>query len=607
MQFVETPVLQRPVIGQMTGFIETIDHRVGGGARLIVLLKSVDGVESRDIPLRTRISIRSGSGLAAGDFIEAKVRLLPLPQPVRPSGYDFARDAYFKGIGAVGSVLGKAEVKEPPDGMPLGLRLTAAIDRARNALTDRMYQSVGGEAGGVAAALVTGKRGYIPEEANTVLRAAGIYHIVSISGLHMVIAAGLVFGLVRGTLAAFPVLALRWPLKKIAAIVAMVAAFAYCLFSGAEVATQRSLIMTLAMLGAIVAERSALSMHNLAIAALVVLALSPESLIGPGFQMSFAAVAALITLASGLNVSWLNRPRGHWFVRAGFFCVRYALALITTTIVAGLATAPFSAFHFQTATPLGIIGNSLALPLVSLIVMPMGTLGVVAYPFALDAPVWQVMGWAISRVMEVSQWVASLEGAVVHMPAFGANGIILIAFALIVATTMVTPLRFFAVIPLLAGLAFASSPERFVSFIDREGRSAVVKGNDGEFFVVGQANSFLIEQWLRADGDGRDPNEVKANKFSRCDVSGCVGEGIVTVAVAKRPEAFREDCLRADVIVSRYRAPESCQARVIIDRDRLAHHGAAAIKLTANETLEVEYVRQGLSSWPWQLQAEAFR
>lgn len=168
----------------------------------------------------------------------------------------------------------------------MGLQVTAAIDRARNALTERIYRSVGGEAGGVAAALVTGKRGYIPEDANDVLRAAGIYHIVSISGLHMVIAAGLVFWLVRAFLAAFPVLALTWPLKKIAAADSMVAAFAYCLFSGAEVATQRSLIMTLAMLGAILAERQALSMHNLAITALIVLVLAPESLISPGFSCS---------------------------------------------------------------------------------------------------------------------------------------------------------------------------------------------------------------------------------------------------------------------------------------------------------------------------------
>lgn len=607
MQIVEAPVLQQPVIEQMTGFIETIDHRTGGSARLVVLLKSIGTIAPDQLPQRARLSIRSGAGLNAGDMIEAKVRLLPLPQPVRPSGYDFAQDAYFKGIGAVGSVLGKAEAKALPERPPVGLQVTAAIDRARNALTERIYRSVGGEAGGVAAALVTGKRGYIPEDANDVLRAAGIYHIVSISGLHMVIAAGLVFWLVRAFLAAFPVVALTWPLKKIAAAAAMVAAFAYCLFSGAEVATQRSLIMTLAMLGAILAERQALSMHNLAIAALIVLVLAPESLISPGFQMSFAAVAALITLANGLNVNWLNRTNGTWFTRTAFAIFKSALALVTTTVIAGLATAPFSAFHFQTATPLGIIGNSLALPLVSFIVMPMGTLGVVAYAFSLDTPIWQIMGTAISWVMQVSQWVASLDGSVLHLPAFGAGAILLIALALIVATIMATPLRFGTIAPLLAGVVIASTPERYVSFIDREGRSAVVKGHDGNFFVIGPANEFLVEQWLRADGDGRSASETKESKTSRCDSSGCVGEGVVTVAIVRRPGAFREDCRRADVVISRYKAPEGCKAPLVIDRDRLAQYGAAAVKLTSGELLVVEHVRNGLSSWPWQLPAEAFR
>ena len=209
-----------------------------------------------------------------------------MPEAARPGGYDFARDAYFNRIGAVGSLTGKVEIRAPPSAPPYDLALNAAIDRARNALTRRIADVIGGQAGAVAAALVTGKRGLIDDDTNQILRGAGIYHIVSISGLHMVLAAGTFFWLARALLALSSFAALHWPCKKIAAVVAMIGATAYCVFSGSEVATERSLIMILVMLGAILIDRPALSLRNLALSALIVLAREPETILGPSFQMS---------------------------------------------------------------------------------------------------------------------------------------------------------------------------------------------------------------------------------------------------------------------------------------------------------------------------------
>ena len=270
---VEAPVVRRTLIAPLTGFVETVEIRPQGG-RILLRVTALDELPEGERPERVRVSVKDASSLRPGLHISAKARLLPPPKPVRPGGYDFARDAYFRGIGAVGSLLGPVRIAPEEREAGWDLKLAATVDEARNVLTQRIAEAVGGPAGGVAAALITGKRGLIEEETNDVLRAAGIYHIVSISGLHMVLAAGSFFWLTRAILALAPAAALLWPVKKVAALAAMAGAVAYCVFSGSEVATERSLIMTLVMFGAILVDRPALSIRNCAIAALIVLAAS---------------------------------------------------------------------------------------------------------------------------------------------------------------------------------------------------------------------------------------------------------------------------------------------------------------------------------------------
>jgi competence protein ComEC len=383
---VAAPVLTRIVIVPVTGFIAAVEDRAQG-KRLLLRVTDMKDIPEAERPRLVRVSVRDGEGLSAGQFIGGTARLLPPPQAAWPGGYDFARDAYFKGIGAVGSFTGAVRRIDPPVSPNLSWRIAASIDEARNALTQRIAASIGNAAGGVAAALVTGKRGLIAEPTNDVLRAAGIYHIVSISGLHMVLAAGTFFWLARALLALAPGIVLLWPVKKIAAVAAMTGATIYCVFSGSDVATQRSLIMTLVMFGAILVDRPALSMRNLSLAALIVLAREPEALLGPSFQMSFGAVAAMTALVPLMHRRTRERAPGTVLERGALWMGRAALGLVTTTLVASIATAPFSAYHFQNSNPYGLIGNALALPLVSLIVMPSAVLGVLAYPFGLDRPI----------------------------------------------------------------------------------------------------------------------------------------------------------------------------------------------------------------------------
>ncbi|MDP4024063.1 ComEC/Rec2 family competence protein [Methylobacterium sp. NEAU 140] len=599
---VAAPVLARTTIAPLTGLIEALDEREEG-ARLVIRVESLGDLAPEVRPLRVRVSFRKAPPLRPGDAIAAKARLLPPPEAARPGGYDFARDAYFQGIGAVGSLVGPITVRPAPDA-PLRLRLAAGLDAARNALTRRIAEGGGGQAGAVAAALVTGKRGLIAPGTNDALRAAGIYHVVSISGLHMVLAAGVVFWLVRAILALVPHCALRWPIKKIAALAAMAGVTAYCAFSGWDIAAERSLVMTLIMLGAILVDRPALSMRNLALAAFVALAREPEGLLGPSFQMSFGAVAGLIACARLID--------GRLFAREGAGRLGRALALglsavagtLATTLVAQVATAPFATYHFQTLQPFGLVGNALTLPLVSLAVMPCAVLGVLAYPFALDGPVWWLMGRAVAGMLAISEWIAGFGRANVVVPAFGTGALALLAAALLLATLPVSRLRRLALAPAALGLALAALPARYDVYVDRQGSGAAVRGADGRLQALGRPSAFVLEQWLRADGDGRRASAV-AEAGARCDRLGCTArlpDGRA-VALVRDRRAFPEDCARAAVLITPLSAPPTCAGPLVIDRRALAAHGATALR-AGPDGFTAAYARASPRAPPWRERPE---
>ncbi len=572
---IAAPALARLHVGKVTGFVEALEQREKG-VRLLVVVTDMPGVHPQQRPRRIRVST-AATTLKPGDHIVATARLLPPPGPARPGGYDFARDAFFRGIGAVGSIAGKVALAPAPVPQSRQLAWSVAIDQARNALTERIATIGGGQAGAMAAALVTGKRGLITEPTNDDLRAAGIYHIVSISGLHMVLAAGTIFWLARALLALSPGIALFWPVKKIAALAAMFGATAYCVFSGAEVATVRSLIMTLVMLGAILVDRPALSMRNLALAAIIVLLREPEALLGPSFQMSFGAVAALIAFAE----RWQERPPDAaaaswpWPLRPLWLS---AVGIIVTTLLATAATAPFGVYHFQTFNPFGLLGNALALPFVSLIVMPAAVFGVLAYPFGLDWPAWALMGWASGLVLQLAHWVAGIERSTMVLPAFDPVALALFALALLWLTLWTTALRFLAALPLCAGLALASDPTRPDILIERDGSGILVRGAEGRLVLAGKPSRFVLTQWLHADGDSRPPDDATLREGAACDARGCVirlKDGR-NVAYTKDRVAIVEDCQRADLVVTPLHVKGTCTAR-LIDRAALARDGATAL------------------------------
>jgi competence protein ComEC len=369
--------------------------------------------------------------------------------------------------------------------------------------------------------------------------------------------------------------------------------------------------MTIVMFGAVLVDRPALSIRNLSIAALIVLTREPEALLGPSFQMSFGAVAAMMALVplmqrrqrEGAPASLLERGLA-WIGQA-------MLGLVTTTLVASIATAPFAAYHFQSLNPYGLIGNALALPLVSLVVMPSAVLGVLAYPFGLDRPVWQLMGAAVSQVLDISAWVGGFSGSTIVVPALGVGALIFLSIGLIVLTLPASSLRWLALVPAGAGLAFAVAPHRYDIFIDRDGAGAAIRNAGGQLTLVGRPSDFVAEQWLRADGDARAVDDVSLKRDARCDSAGCVvaaADG-QWIAFVQEFGAFEEDCRRATVIVSRLEAPPACRASFVLDGKVLKERGATTLRFST-EAVELRSVRKGRELLPWAgaetLHAEAF-
>ncbi len=597
---ISAPIVEHTLIAPTTAYIETIDDHKGG-SRLLLRVLEIEGVSAHSTPVRVRVTMRTRSPFVSGTTIKAQLRLMPPPAPSEPGGYNFSRDAYFDQIGAVGSVMGRLE--RAPDAMQIALRarLNAMVDRARNQLTDRIIARVGQSTGPVTAALVTGKRGQISEAINEDLRNAGIYHVVSISGLHMVLAAGLFLWSLRAFLALFPAIALHYPIRKWAASFALFGALAYDIFAGSEVATERSLVMIAVILIAIIFDRPALSMRNLAIAALIILLREPASLLGPSFQMSFAAVAAMIAVYERpLGGSIKDQmERNGWLDQA----LKIILTMVVTTFVASLATDPFSLFHFHRLNPYGLFGNALTLPIVEFIIMPMSLLGVMAWPFGLDLPFWWLAGQGVWVMMQSAHYVSTLSGSAIYLPAFSGAALLCVSASLVWLTLWQSWIRWGGLIFACIGIVLAVQTPRPDLRLDAHGQSLSLRSSNGLYEILNQqANPFGVSQWLSADGDARSPYDPNLMGTSRCDRAACVAvlaSGHV-LSFVKEASALREDCHRADIIVTPLRVDTQCQGPdLILDRNFFDLYGASQISFGTEGEPILTSERGPMTDRPW--------
>ncbi len=593
-------VLARPMFSvALTGFVETRDIREKTD-RFVLRVVSMESPRDNTKLERVRLSVKKGTAPDVGSFVELKARLMPPLGPQRPGSYDFGRDLYFQGIGASGFVMGAVKTREPPAAGGLALRYAAFMQGLRDAIDARIRTTLDGDQRAIATALLTGRRDAITTPVNDAMFISGLGHVLSISGYHMAVVAGVVFFTVRALLALSQTAALHWPVKKLAALAAMLGATAYCIFSGADVATERSLIMTLVMLGAILVDRPALSMRNLALSAIIVLLREPEALLGPSFQMSFAATLGLVALVQIGLPNLLASPDHSVTARVALWGGRELMVLMLASLVAGLATTPYAAFHFHRVTPYGLLANLAAMPVVSAVVMPAGLLGLVAMPFGFDGVFWAIMGFGIDWMILVTQWVAALPGAVGRMAAFGTGPMIAASAGIILLGLLRTPLRWSGAVLLVVASVWAVRVPQPDVLVSADGRNIAVRGGDGRLHLMHSAkDAFLVKEWLAADADARAATDASLGEGVSCDPSGCVTQaaGGGFVALATRPEALADDCERAVLIVTARPAPQGCAAAVI-DAERLRRHGALVLRRT-KDGFAIDAVKPGGVDRPW--------
>ncbi len=580
-----TPILGSQISTELTGRVVLVEEQANGRTRLTLDVLGTARPSLRYAPERVRVTARSVPGdVRPGEVLRGIVRLIPPAGPVRPGSYDFAFQSYFNGLGAVGFFLRDPQRVENGEPLSLGVKISAGIEALRQTIADRIRAVLPAPEGEIAAALIAGVRAGIPEAVNEDLRVTGLAHVLSISGLHMALAATTLMGSIRLLLACFPNFAARHSVKKYAAGFALAGTAFYLLLAGDQVAANRSFLMIAVMLTAILFDRAALSMRNLAIAAVCIILTAPHEVMGPSFQMSFAATAALVAGYAGWSQLRRDRPPPplprSLIARIRRWLLLLILGSVATSILAGGATAIYSAYHFQRVSPLSFVANLLAMPIIGIAVMPSAVAALITMPIGLDFVPLTVMGWGLTLMLLVAQWSASISppDAVGIVPA---PTVALATLALAIACFTTTRWRLLAMpLVLAASVAFAArtAPDVFVS---EDAKLIGLMTENGELAVNRKRpNAFAVEDWQRSASAAAlvTPKDDSAEGF-HCTETGCTFAGSRQPRVTWLAEGsvVEPHCATADLIVVddatvESRCPEPTQ--IVTKRD-LALMGSA--------------------------------
>ncbi|SEQ82053.1 competence protein ComEC [Faunimonas pinastri] len=590
----EAPQIERVITADISGRVVEADHKDGRRPRVVLDRLVIQGLPTARTPGAVRLTLSPKAELPdAGDRVALKARLMPLAGPSIPGAYDPRASAFFSGIGGSGFAFGKMRVLPDAGGGSPGIW----IERLRGWLLERLNESLPADTRGMAGALLVGERDGITAKVTQDLQAAGLSHVLSISGVHMMVVAGAAFFAVRALLALWPGLALNRPIRSWSAIAALAVITIYLALSGAAVSTVRAYVMAAVVFLAVLVDRPALSMRNIALSVFIVLAIQPESILGPSFQMSYVAVAGLIAAWA----AWSRRERteiaADGSVLPGLAAFRKVkrevFAIGMTTLVASAATAPIAAYHFQEFSPYSLLGNLLAMPVVDFVVMPAGLVALLVIPFGLEqVPLW-FMGHGIRITQDLAAWVGTLRGATMLTPSIPTLSLAIVMAGFLWLVLWQSRWRLLG-LPLIA-LGFVLMPllQRPPDLVvTPNGRTVAVRLDSGALGVAGsRPGSFAIEQILGKEGPARPPSDHLRDGWS-CDREACVAIARtgVTVSQVLDPAAFAEECGRADIIVTPLEAPPLCAARLIIDGPKL--------KRTEAQTVRFKKGEEGQASWP---------
>ncbi len=559
--------------GAIEGRIVKVDRSASDALRLTLDRVRLEGVSRGRTPERVRVALHGTQGFVdpePGVTVILTGHLSPPGGAVEPGGYDFRRQAWFQRLGAVGYTRTPVLALAPHDGRAWELW----IYRLRMRLSHAVPDALPGPVSGFAAAITTGDRSGISEESYDALRASNLAHLLAISGLHMGLLTGFVFAAIRLALAALLRAALIWPAKKIAAAGALAAGAVYLMLSGGNVATERAFIMVAVMFGAIFADRRAVTLRAVAVAALIVLTLKPEALYGPGFQMSFAATTALVAVYGAFRTHGLSPARWpRWMRLFGGVAV--------SSLIAGLATAPIGAAHFNQMPHYGIVANVASVPLMGAVIIPGAVLAALLAPFGLAWIGLEFMAPAIRWILMVAETVSGWEGAVSHIIAPGPSVLPMLALAAVWVVLWQGRARVAGVPVAAAALVLWAGAERPPVLVSQTGGLIGVLTEEGRALSKAKGDGFAADSWLENDGDPVEQAIAHARPAFReegrqRDIQ--LGKSVIRHATGKVAAAAALDACDevAHLIVNvPVTAPEGCR---LYDIRRLRETGALAIR-----------------------------
>jgi competence protein ComEC len=594
--WVEQPRLGRPVVTDVSGRVESVDHLAARDTVRLLIAPSAAG-----LPPHVRVSIdedKFPAGVAPGAEISVKARLAPPPPMALPATYDFARDAWFQGIGAVGKALGDLKVTKAS--APRGL------DRARTDLREHIFARLPQNSAGIAVALATGDQNAVDEQDADAMRRSGLTHLLSVSGLHIAAVVAFAMLLSLRLLALSEYLALRFNLVLVSAGIAATAGIGYTLLTGAQVPTVRSCVAAVLILAGIALGRDAISLRLIAAGALIVLVFRPEALAGPSFQMSFAAVTAIVALHS---TQWSRRLFQRREEGVPMRLARSVLATICTGLAVEVALMPLALYHFHRSGLYGVAANIVAIPLTTFVIMPLEAGALLLDAVGWGKPLWFLCGLAVDALLRIAHVVASAKGAVAMLPSMPSW-----AFALMVAGGIWLCLwtrrwRLLALAPIAAGAvgaALSISPDLLVT---GDGRHLALVGSDGTPLILrDRAGDYVRSLLAEASGFDGDPGDLGSQPFSACSNDACVAvidKGSSHWRLLATRSAYRIDwdtltqaCANADIAVSERRLPRGCNPRWLkLDPQTLGRTGGLAIYL--GKEPRIDTVADRVGSHPW--------
>jgi competence protein ComEC len=598
---VAAPRLERAKMAEFDAAVEAV-QAMPAEEKVRMVLRPAAG---SGLPPRLRVNIdekERPAGLEPGATVHLRAYLLPPPPAAVPGAYDFARAAWFQGLGATGKALGKVAVTAPAKEQGWRARLAGWRQRLAAHIRGRLP---GGE-GGVAAALATGDQGGIPEADADAMRRSGLAHLLSVSGLHLTAVVGAVMLLTLKLLALSPTLALRFRLVLIAAGAGALAGIAYTLLTGAEVPTVRSCIAALLILLGIAVGREALTLRVVAVGAIAIMVLWPDSLVGPSFQLSFAAITAIVVLHDYPRVRDLLARRDEGiFHKIG----RGLLGLVLTGLAVEIALAPIALYHFHRTGLYGAFANIIAIPLTTFVVMPLEALALLADAAGIGAPFWWLTGQALHLLLVLARTAAQAPGAVMMSPAVPGG-----AFALMVAGGLWiclwrTGWRRWGLIPFAAGALWALVTPPPDLLITGDGRHLALRTADGDLAILrGRAGDYVRDLFSQASAMDQELVDMDLLPDASCTPDFCAARldkgGTRWTILATRSERLIDfapmemACAAADIVVSSRSLPANCVPRWLkADRRLLERTGGLAITLGRHP--KVATVADQVGRHPW--------